>query len=88
MKPVRPPTRPPTNRRNRRYSVELSRSPRLRAGCTHVASGGVYKQQKRLLLGRIPGLERRSGAGPLQSPFFAGPLTDRSRRRAETAHAR
>jgi hypothetical protein len=29
MKPVRPLTRPLTNRRNRRCGVELSRSPRL-----------------------------------------------------------
>jgi hypothetical protein len=88
MNSVSPPTRPPTNRRKRRCSVELSRSPRLRARCMQAPSRGVLEQRKTLLPRAFPGAERRCGADPSTGLLFAGPHTDRTRLRPETAHAR
>jgi hypothetical protein len=74
-------TRPP------RYAAELDLSPRLRARRNHESSGSLRKQQKSPLLRRFWRLERRRSAKQLSAPFFAGPHTDRTRRRSDTAHA-
>jgi hypothetical protein len=79
MKPVRPPTRPPTDRRDRHCGGELSRSPRLRAACTQWLSRGPWRQPK---LRSCWGF-RRFGDGAARSAF----RTRFSRDRPRTAHA-
>jgi hypothetical protein len=68
-------------------SAELELSPRLRARKHQEPSRTLRKRYKCLQMMGFRGPERGCSGKPLQTPFFAGPHTNRIRARLETAHA-